>query len=159
MKEIELTRGKVAIVDDDDYEYLRQYKWQFNSDGYAVRRQYYGKINGKYVQKGIFMHRIVNKTPGGMQTDHINGNKLDNRKENLRSCTYSENARNKGLYKNNKFGFKGVYTKGGENIYATIQTNGIPRHLGTFHTVEDAAKAYNEAAIKYHGEFAKLNFI
>ena len=90
MKTIPLTQGKVAIVDDEDYTWLMQWKWH-SSYGYAMRRE--RTWSGK--QKGIFMHRVVNKTPLGLETDHINRNKLDNRKENLQSVTHQENTCNK----------------------------------------------------------------
>jgi hypothetical protein len=165
MKEIPLTKGKVAIVDDDDYEYLRQFKWYY-ADRYAARGQWIGDIrysNGKQKLKTIRMHRVIMNTPGGMETDHINGNKLDNRKENLRICTGVQNRRNRVKYKNNSIGYKGVFIKKKhknktfESICAQICVNKKIIHLGTFKTPEEAAKAYNEAAIKYYGEFAQLN--
>ena len=80
VREIKLTQGKTALVDKDDFKRLSQYKWHYNSRGYATRQEYLGKVNGKYKQKTICMHREVNNTPVGKDTDHINGNKLDNRR-------------------------------------------------------------------------------
>lgn len=90
MKEIPLTQGKVVIVDDEDYDYLTQWKWGIDRYGYARRIT---TINGKQAQ--ITMHRIINKTPKGMDTDHINHNRLDNRKVNLRTVTHKENQQNR----------------------------------------------------------------
>src|SRR5574341_305184 len=90
MKEIKLNNGSVCIVDDDDYEDLNKYKWKVSKWGYAVREL---QRNGKW--STILMHRVVNRTPVGMVTDHINGNKLDNRRFNLRTCTTTENNANR----------------------------------------------------------------
>src|SRR3972149_6021810 len=94
MKKIKLTKDEFALVDDEDFEYLNQFAWQCSPLGYATRR--------------IGMHREIIKTPKGMYTDHINGNPLDNRKENLRIVTFSQNMLNRKRYKNNKSGHKGV---------------------------------------------------
>ena len=159
MKEIKLTQGKVAIVDDEDYEYLRQFKWcARNHRGYTWYAQRFSQtVNGK--RRIILMHRYIMDTPDGMETDHINHNGLDNRRENLRICTCAENRRNNRIAENNTTGYKGVgYTTDGY-IRAQIRCNNKKHHLGHFKTVEAAAKAYNKAALKYHGEFANLNII
>lgn len=90
MKEIPLTRGYVALVDDEDYNWLNQWKWCADGNGYATR-----SVGGKRTQKKLYMHRLVNKTPEGLQTDHINRNRCDNRKENLKAVTPKENQQNK----------------------------------------------------------------
>lgn len=106
------------------------------------------------------MHREIMQTPMELQTDHINGNKLDNRKENLRICTCSENQHNKKIYKNNLSGYKGVYFDKANNCWrALIRINGKKIYLGTFYASKDAAKAYDIAAKKYFGEFAVFNFV
>lgn len=158
MKEIKLTKKNIAIVDDEDYEYLSQFKWSSNH-GYATRNI---TING--IQKTIRMHRLIANPPDGMQVDHINGNRSDNRKENLRVCTNAQNIRNAPKQKNNKCGFKGVSIKYRKNkkyqyIVAQIHSGKKNIHLGIFNTKEEAALAYNKAATKYHGEFAKLNIL
>lgn len=159
MKEIQLTKGKVALVDDEDFEYLNQWKWQANKNGnkfYAVTSLL---INGKY--KTTFMHRLItNNKNAKMHTDHINGDGLDNRKINLRICTHSQNLMNRGTQANNKTGYKGVsYDKRINKFKATISINGINKNLGSYINPYDAARAYNQAAQKYHGEYAQLNVI
>lgn len=101
-KIIRLTQGKVTLVDDDDYEWLNQWKWQF-AINYARRTDY---TNGK---KNVFMHRIILDAPNDYRVDHINGDKLDNRRENLRLATFLENAQNSKIRKDNKSGYKGVH--------------------------------------------------
>ena len=159
MKEIQLTQGKVALVDDEDYEYLMQWKWFANKKGstfYAVR-----SLHSNNVRKTIFMHRLItNNINTKMQTDHLNGNGLDNRKINLRICTTSQNSMNRGLQINNTTGFKGVnYDKFSNKFRAQIRVNNIYKNLGYYIDPKDAARAYNAAAQKYHGEFANLNKI
>src|SRR4030065_939634 len=103
MKEIKLTKGKVAIVDDEDYDWLMQWKWRINSIGYAMRTV---KKNGK--ARKIFMHRVILNTPSDMCSDHANHNRLDNRRCNLRICTKQQNQANAPAPKNNRSGGKGV---------------------------------------------------
>ena len=94
-----------------------------------------------------------------MPTDHINGDGLDNRKQNLRTCTHTENMRNRGKSKNNTSGFKGVsWHKRGKTWDAKIAHNKKLMHIGSFKDKEVAAKAYDRKAIELHGKFAKLNF-
>lgn len=158
--EIKLTQNKVAIVDDKYHFQLNRYKW-FYDNGYAVRQ--IGK-EGKQIK--LWMHwMIIGDMNGrpiiGMETDHINGNKLDNRKSNLRVGTKNENQHNRTKYKNNTSGCKGViYFKWGKRIkrwHAQIGLNGKIISLGYFLTKEEASDAYDNAAIKYHKEFAKIN--
>lgn len=147
MAEIKLTQGKVAIVDDADYEWLSQFKWCLTAGKYAGRC-----INGNVV----LMHRIINKTPEGVWTDHINENKLDNRRSNLRDCTSAQNKANVTRRKDNTSGFKGVAVFR-KKWQAYINKDGKRIHLGHFEKKEDAARAYNEAAVDIFGEFARLN--
>ena len=165
MRTINLTQGKVALVDDEDFEYLNQWKWYACRSGdslfYALR---WVLSNNKRTR--LWMHRLLNNTPADIETDHINGNGLDNRKENLRNSSRSQNVMNTEKRKDNKSGYKGVIinishhkNKMYKYIRAQININQKQVSLGNFKTLEDAAKAYNEAALKYHGEFAKLNVI
>lgn len=155
MKEIQLSKGKIAIVDDNCAIEILERNWHYHNRGYAGTNVI---KNGK---RGIIlMHRVIMDAPKGVEVDHVNGNKLDNRKENLRLCTHAQNMQNKKIYKSNIQGFKGLtFIKGTGNIRARINKNGKEINLGMFATAEEAAKAYNEAAIKYFGEFANLNKI
>jgi len=106
------------------------------------------------------MHRLILNAPDGMQVDHVNEIGLDNRKSNLRICNQSENQRNRSKQKNNTSGFKGVHWHVVDKRWmATIKVDKKKIHLGSFRNPIDAAKVYNSAAIKYHGEFANLNEI
>lgn len=157
MKEIMLTQGQKVLVDDEDYEELSQYKWgqlmsKLAKTTYARRGK---RINGERVT--ILMHRVVMNAPEGMEVDHRDGNGLNNQKSNLRLATVKENRRNRG-YGNNKTGYTGVCpSENGERYKAKIKHEGKVYLLGTHDTPEEAALAYNDAAIMYFGEFAKLN--
>lgn len=152
-KQISLTRGQVALVDDEDFDYLNQWKWCVDSYGYAVRT--HGKRPNRFT---MWMHRLIMNTPKGMDTDHINGNRLDNRKSNLRVCNRSQNKCNVTKHKDNKSGYKGVswFTRN-KKWQAQIMIEGKTLFLGYYDTPEDAAVAYNKAAVEQHQEYAKLN--
>lgn len=155
MKEMILTRGAVAIVDDEDYEKLKAHKWSASATGYAVRGF---RRNGKSIL--VKMHReILGEQCAGLEVDHINGNKLDNRRENLRIATRSQNASNRPkYYKDSSSKYKGVRkAKGRKKWTARICVNRKDIYLGQYETEEEAAMAYNKAAIQYHGQYAKLN--
>lgn len=154
MKTIPLTQGKFTIVDDDVYDYLMQWKWTF-SGGYAYRLK---TIKGK--SKKIWLHREINATPTGKYTDHIDGNRLNNTRSNLRVCTYAENNKNAKTRKDNKSGYRGVHwEKGCRKWRAVINNNGKRITIGMFDDVVAAAIAYNEYAKKLHKEFARLNVV
>tara|TARA_R110000822_G_scaffold109972_1_gene239959 strand:+ start:851 stop:1330 length:480 start_codon:yes stop_codon:yes gene_type:complete len=158
MKEIQLTQGKVAIVDDDMFDFLNQWKWHIykqNRNNYYARRTI--RVNNK--QKHIVMHRLIIKCEGKI-IDHISGNGLDNRRCNIRVCNKSENPINRRININNLSGYKGVsWFKSCKKWRAQIQYKKIVYFLGTYEKRIDAARAYNAAALKYHGEFANLNKI
>ncbi len=145
---------KYALVDDADFEYLNQFRWQY-TDGYARR----DKVNIKGTPRGkIHMHRVVMNTPLGMETDHINGDKCDNRKSNLRICTKSQNNANRGLAANNTSGYKGVtWDKNRGKWFAQTKLLQKKVNLGYFDTKEEAALAYNEFIKENFGSFARLN--
>ncbi len=158
---IPLTQGKSAIVDFEDYEHLMQWKWCTNgSRGYAYRTQRCYKEDGRRSSKGVLMHRFIMKSPKALTVDHIDNNKLNNRRNNLRICTDSENKRNAPIRSNNKSGFKGVHWNKGKNKWKA-HVSCFPKkiHIGYFTCKIEAARAYNEAALKHHGEFARLNII
>lgn len=157
MREIILTQGKIAIVDDEDYAFINQWKWYCSTSGYAVRHQYVGTVNGKQKNIAILMHRLINKTPKGMDTDHIDHDRLNNRKSNLRSATVAQNQMNVKLVRGNSK-FKGVtFHKRDHYWQASINIKGKRTYLGSFKSELDAAKAYNIKALELHGEFAFLN--
>jgi hypothetical protein len=157
MKRIKLTQSKFALVDDEDYEYLNQWNWYAQKDDktcYAKRSYSIG--NGK--QKTIYMHRVIAERMGIHNPDHIDIDGLNNQRNNLREATDNQNKANRTLFKNNTSGYKGVsWNKYNKKWVAYIRVNKKRIHLGYFNDIKDAARAYNEAAIKYFGEFAVLN--
>lgn len=147
MKEINLTQGRFALVDDEDFELLNKWKWHYSSR-YARRNM--------FLQKRPMHYEILEKRAGYV-VDHINGNTLDNRRENLRYCLQSENIKNTKVRKDNTSGYKGVRFEHGK-YRAVIHANNQKMHLGMFDTPEDAARAYDKAAKRHHGEYARTNF-
>ena len=161
MVEIPITKGHVAVVDDNDYERISQYSWCYHGDGYAARG--YNKDKRVVIEK--MHHLIIGKPPKGMVVDHINGNKLDNRKSNLRFVTHQQNSFNskkrippkKGV---NPSKHKGVTWRNDRNKWrATITIDGKRLYLGLFESEDDAAEAYNKAAKEHFGDYARLNQI
>lgn len=145
MKIIKLTSGENALVDDQDYALISQWNWYENDQGYAYRKYYRNKI-----QKQIRMHRFLMDTPEGMDTDHINRNRLDNRRSNLRVVDRTQNNFNTGLYRNNSSGIKGVgWHKAANKWVARIQYNSKSIYLGCFESIELAHEARKEAERKY----------
>lgn len=157
-KIIPLSRGLGAIVDDEDYEWLMQWRWHTNTGGktfYAVRN-----IRMDAGRKTLqLMHRLILQTPAGLVTDHIDGNGLNNQRTNLRVCKHRENICNRRAQVSAS-PFKGVFLNPGQikEYRARIKLNGKTIHLGSFLTEIEAARAYDAAAREYHGEFARLNF-
>lgn len=154
MKKIPLTQGKFALVDDEDYEDLSKLKWHISGRGYASRQS--PRENGR--QRVVFMHRVILglKHGDGVDCDHINGDRLDNRRANLRPCTRAENMRNVKRRSDNRSGFKGVHWRKDKCQWAaSIRVNYRPVHLGYFKSAEEAYEVYCLAADILHGQFAK----
>lgn len=144
-----LSQGLEALVDDEDYEYLMQWKWfatkSKSSDYYAVRHE---------GRKIIAMHRVIMQTPDDLECDHIHHNTLDNRKSQLRNVTRQQNQWNQKLSKNNKTGVKGVCWHTRDKRYrAQIKKDGVRIHIGQYKTIEEAEIAYQEKARELFGEY------
>ena len=156
MKEIPLTQGLVTQVDDEDYNWLNQWKWcalKSKNTYYAVRNS--ETINGK--RYNIYMHRVIMKTPKHLQCDHQDQNGLNNQKFNLRHASNTQNQINVTHF--NTSGYRGVtYNKQHEKWRVQITINHKRKHLGYFDNAIKAAERYDRAALKYHGEFAIINF-
>lgn len=150
MKTIQLTQAQVVKVSDEDYEELNRYKWV------ACRRS---NSNEFVATRTIFMSRQITNAPTGMVVDHINGDSLDNRRENLRICTEAENQHNRKKNKNGHPLYKGIHwNKRSCKWQARIGINGRDHHIGYFNSDQDAALAYDTKAREAYGKFAKTNF-
>jgi len=163
MKTIIGRKNKIEIqIDEEDYIRLSNDKWSFSltEHGYIFCNKYIGKIEGKYKYERKYLHALIVGTPKGLFTDHVNGDRLDNRKENLRICTAYQNSLNKKGYNNVTSKYKGVYKHTQYNRWVSqIKYKGTVYSLGCFKTPEEAALTYNEKAKELHGEYARLNII
>lgn len=153
MKLIPLTQGFFALVDDEDYNFLMQWKWYAFKNGntyYAVR---FIKVNNK--QKKIMMHRVIMNTSIDQEVDHQDHDGLNCQRYNMRNCTHQQNGMNGGMH--GIVPYLGVYIKR-KKFAAKIGYNNKGINLGTFSTMEEAARAYDKKAKELFGEFANLNF-
>lgn len=145
---------ETSVVSECDYDKIKVRRWHKDSNGYAVC--YYRDEFGK--EGRLFLHREVMCSKEGDVTDHINRDKLDNRRGNLRIVTTSQNGMNRGPNKGRPGGFKGAVGEDGKFV-TKVMVEGVSIYVGTFATKEDAAKAYNIVAQEYFGEYACLNEI
>ena len=149
MKVIKTNRNYEIKVDDDVYEWASKNKWFVTKLGYAIR-SYGGRKN----RKTIYLHRMIINIPSGYVTDHINGNRLDNRRENLRVATRSQNRINSNIQKNNKSGTRGVYyDKHKKRWIVRLYKMRKKMLLASFKNIDEARKAYHNKAIEVYGEF------
>lgn len=153
MIEIALSNGGVSLVDDEDAEKVKHLTWFLSNKGYAIASTH---ENGEIVN--FYMHRLIAGAGKGEQTDHIDGNRLNNTRANLRRCTATQNNMNLAKRKGCMSIFKGVSWSGQKaKWHARIKLHGKARHLGFYVDETEAAKAYNAAAVNLFGEFARLN--
>ena len=162
-KAIPLTQGRFTIVDEADYEWLSQWKWYFsacgkNNGGYAVRKEYLGRYNGRDLCKTILMHRLIIGAPDDVETDHWDRNKLNNRRYNLRLATHAQNSSNKSkTLSKTSSKYKGVtWYKPTQKWCAKIY-HGKTINLGYFLSEDEAALAYDEVAKEKQKMFSVPN--
>jgi len=150
LRRIPLSKGQYALVDAADYDWLSQYKWHLCGGGYAARAE---------KGKRVLMHRQIMEPPDKMFVDHIDGNRANNCRANLRICTPAENQRNQRKKRDSASRFKGVgYLRNSKRCHAKLVFEGRTVWLGQFDSEPEAARAYDGAAVRYFREFARLNF-
>jgi hypothetical protein len=153
VKQIPLTQGKVTLVDDEDYDALAQYKWHaLRSHKTFYAKRWISQKKGKC--EYIYMHQQITGKKG---SDHHDGDGLNNQKYNLRDATHIQNSQNQGKH-TGASKYKGVSRQGPYGWQVMIRVDGKPKYLGFRKVEEDAAKLYDEYALKHFGEFARLNF-
>lgn len=154
MQPLQLINGDFTLIDSEDLERCLQFRWQLNSKGYV-------RIVNLDKSKDIFLHNFILNLPANSGVDHINRDKLDNRKENLRIANRTQQVANQGLTTKNTLGFKGVSTvrtsSGRVRYVAKLQVGYKTVSLGNYDTLEAAAKAYDQGAKLHFGEYACTN--
>jgi len=158
MKLISLTKGKFAIVDDQDYDFLAQWNWHTHADGYACRNEKILECKNRK-RKLVMMHRIITKAPSDKEVDHIDMNGFNNTRSNLRISSKSQNGMNRKPRKNKTSKYKGVsWHIHHDKWQARISCRKKLIHLGFYKKEKDAAIAYDTASLKFHGKFSRTNF-
>lgn len=137
MKRIPLTKGAFTLIDDEDVDFVTRWRWKLHPQGYACRSTW---VDGRYVT--VMLHRLIAGTPSGLQTDHVNRDRLDNRRSNLRNVTGSVNTMNQGLSPRNTSGYRGVtWDKARQKWQAKTKHLGVWIYLGRYDTPEEADNA------------------
>jgi len=161
MKEIQLTQGQVALIDDDDFESVSKHKWYAKKNNVKCKIVYYActniTLNGK--RNTIRMHQfILGKAPNGKEIDHANGITLDNQRDNIRFCTRQQNRYNSMGSPYSVTKCKGVtYNEKSKMYRVRVNRDGKRVHVGCFAILEEAVAMYDIYALRYQGEFAYLN--
>ena len=150
---VTLTRGHVATIDAADVETVLPFSWYAHVREHLVYAIAQTK-NTAGKQQALYMHTLILQPPRGRITDHIDGNGLNNRRDNLRAATHGENKYNSRVYKNSQSGTKGVMPTKQGTWTAQIRHERRKHYLGTFKTQEEAKRAYEEAAASLHGDYA-----
>lgn len=154
MKEIKLTQGQITLVDNEDFDYLSQWKWYANKLRNGSFRAIRTTNSGK-----VYMHRVIMNTPTDLVVDHIDHNTLNNQRSNLRNCTYQQNSQNMQRNLGESY-YKGVcWDKQNKKWLAQIRVNGKHINLGRFKVEEEAVLMYNKTALQYFKEFAYISII
>ncbi len=154
MKLIKLSKGQFTKVSDSDFENLSKFKW--SAEYMPKRNKYYAIGHTPAYKNSIRMHTVIMSPPKGKCVDHINGDTLDNTRENLRICTQRQNTFNRVISNRNTTGYKGVCKRKRDNgfVYqASIGCNGKFQHIGMFNTAAEASEAYEKKAKEIYGEF------
>ena len=160
MKQIPLTRGMFALVDDEDYEFLMQFKWHAKHTNYENYYACHSAWNKETKKKhDVYLHRLIMNTPKGMDCDHEDGVKLNCQKYNLRNCSHKNNMENMGRHKDCSSQYKGVsFIKQTGKWRARIFYENKEIRLGHFNTELEAAIAHDEGILKYKPKYGRLNF-
>jgi hypothetical protein len=154
MRRIPLTQGKFSEVDEVDYERVAEFRWH----AFKVHNTWYAASGGPNKGQRTYLHRFIMDAPVGKEVDHINGDGLDNRKENLRICRHRDNLRNVQRTTISRSGYRGVTIAASGKFVASCKYLGKRLHFGTYDTSEEAARVRDRNVIDLHGEFAVLNF-